>query len=518
MAAEVPSTPRVRRWLFCFAAVTASVAFPSGAAGHDLPLASDTPNSNSVRAQALWYDGTSMMLAGVHRQVLFFARGEPVRAEDSKLAEVRDIAGSRAIPGGMAVLVDATRASRYVDGSWEHVEVPLLDGDELIAVAVDATGRTYCVGSERAIYVWHRDTWRTHEYPNKTQALAAATTPGGQLFVVGRRGSILRYTEGEGDFEPVILPGMSADALASPWHAAWYGSASKTLWVRAGADHLLEIDIVRGTVIEHHIPEIDGLAASETSSFGILDGYHHDDHDKVVMVMGRSVYLFEGERFVHLGNVSNTALDLAVIGYESSAYVATEAGIEPISIRPGERINRPRPLQADERDLLEDSERWQGKVAKLRKNRPLFWLPTVRIAPGISLPLDAEPALDGYMETGAGAIVAPIKERTKGPTLWIWPEASYRFEGHQERGGHAFDFGVGVGWGTHMLTGYYRPALVLKQRQRGGPKAGLQHTMSAQLLWGLVGIDATYEAIATQTALRFGVSFNIVPWLWLAIL
>ena len=67
----------------------------------------------------------------------------------------------------------------------------------------------------------------------------------------------------------------------------------------------------------------------------------------------------------------------------------------------------------------------------------------------------------------AGVLLAPLN-KDRGPTLWVWPDLAYRFETHPTRGGHLFDVGLGVGFGTHLIATFYRPRLVL-----GGIDQGL---------------------------------------------
>jgi hypothetical protein len=110
--------------------------------------------------------------------------------------------------------------------------------------------------------------------------------------------------------------------------------------------------------------------------------------------------------------------------------------------------------------------------------------------------------------------------------LWVWPELAYRYETHPTRGGHLFDLGVGVGFGTHLVGVFYRPRLVLGGIERGtdnGPAVyGLRQGVAVQALWGLLGLEVSHQFLGSNEGplndLRLGLSVNLAPLIWGGIL
>ncbi|HLT40105.1 MAG TPA: hypothetical protein VK034_27680, partial [Enhygromyxa sp.] len=107
-----------------------------------------------------------------------------------------------------------------------------------------------------------------------------------------------------------------------------------------------------------------------------------------------------------------------------------------------------------------------------------------------------------------------------------WPELGYRYETHPTRGGHLFDLGVGVGFGTHLIAAFYRPRLVLggiDQGTQDGPAVyGLRHGLALEAIWGVLGIEVSQQFLGSNQGplndLRLGVSVNLAPLIWIGIL
>ena len=80
-------------------------------------------------------------------------------------------------------------------------------------MAVDAGGTIYAVGRTHALYVRGSLRWYVYPYPTAMRPLGAATSPGGQLFIVGHDGLLVRFRDGAWD-RPLV-PGLSAEAIGA---------------------------------------------------------------------------------------------------------------------------------------------------------------------------------------------------------------------------------------------------------------------------------------------------------------
>jgi hypothetical protein len=410
--------------------------------------------------------------------------------------------------------------ARYKGVGWELERAPLLEGDTLSSVAVDGNGRIYCVGSKKALYMRVDEQWRVFDYPKEIDVLtlAAASSPGGQVFLVGRDGLILRF-DGR-SFERMVVVGLSAYSVKAPWYSAWYSPDSDRLWVRAGKDRLLSIDVDTGTATEYNIPVVDLDASSEQAGFTAIDGVATGRGDRLVLAMGRAIYAFESGRFRHVDTEPGLIYDMAIVHDEDAVYVATQQGVVRRSLRiPAE--NRPmRPLTEAERRRLEDLERREKRAAERSWDR--FWAPSIRAAVGPSWHLGADVMPATVVDAGVGLMMTPVQRTHQGgPTLWVWPEAMYSYDAHTERGGHSFSAGVGLGWGTHLVAAYYTPRFAVGT-SADKLSTAFRHGLSTHALWGVLGAEvghvANFTDQGTQQEIRLVFSVNVAPLIWLAIL
>ncbi|NVB37171.1 hypothetical protein G6O69_04965 [Pseudenhygromyxa sp. WMMC2535] len=527
----------------------------------------------SVRA--LWSDGDQLLLAGSNRSLYRIGRqGEPTR-EAVDIEVFVDADGTRAVGGQQAVFIAADGAMvRWTAQGIETDQVPLLEGDEIVAVAVDASGVVYAIGRERALYLRGSLRWRAYPYPENVHPLGAATSPGGQVYVVGRDGMMVRFDDGQWD-RP-LLPGLSPETLRAPWYEAWYSGVTQTLWIRAGRDRLLEVEMgeqrsdpepqeqslelgkrskkpkpdaaqgeegeegeppVEGPKInlrlsgsvptrEHPIPVGPPAEGEPPAGFTAITGVSVAAGDRVITSAGGQLWLFERERFVPIANDVGLVHDIVLDEGEDLAWVASQRDLRSYQLRAIGESTNDEPLHDSDRRLLDRllrREQWHERNADLPQ---IFWMPTARIDNGVVFPLGADPVAGYSLEVGAGALLAPLA-KDRGPTLWVWPELAYRFETHPIRGGHLFDVGVGLGFGTHLIAGFYRPRLVLggidQGLEDGEPGVyGLRHGLALEALWGIVGLEFSHQYLGSNrgslTDLRLGLSINLAPLIWGAIL
>lgn len=522
----------------------------------------ESPAMGSLDIRALWSDGGQLLLAGGRRGIYLYGRSGEQEAEQAVDVDLFvDAAGTRAAGGVLAVFAAADgRIVSWRPGAVSEENAPLLEGDEIVAVVVDASGTIYAIGREHALYERGSRRWRVFPYPTRMRPLAAASSPGGRVHIVGRDGLLVRFLDGKWD-RP-LMPGLSPESIRAPWYDAWYSAVTETLWVRVGRDRLVQLEFghqraitqaevesqplargdaedeseggaqqaelrVSGTVpIREHAIPVDAPTESEPPpGFTAITGVSSADGDRVVMTAGGRVWLWDRERFVLVGLDVGLVHDLVLDEGEDVAWVATRDGLQRVPLVAISKQQAEHSLAESDQKLLERLRRreaWQLRNADAPR---FFWMPTIRVDNGVVFPLGADPIAGYSLEIGAGAMLQPLtKER--GPTLWVWPEIAYRFETHPSRGGHLFDLGVGVGFGTHLIAGFYRPRLVLGGIDRptdDGPAVyGLRHGLALEALWGVVGVEVSHQYLGSNEGglndLRLGLSINLAPLIWIGIL
>lgn len=532
--------------------------------------------SSAESVRALWSDGDQLLLGGGRRAIGLFGRdGQQEAGEPVAIDKFVDADGTRAAGGLLAVFAAADgRLILWRPGSVSEERVPLVDGDELVAVVVDARGTIYAVGHERALYERATRRWRVYPFPTRMRPLAAEVSPGGQVYIVGRDGLLIRFLDGEWD-RPLV-PGLTPESILAPWYDTWYSAASGTLWVRVGRDRLLELEFAaQREVGDDEVvapllrdadaqpepdpepqPEPDKQAESEAATstpglrvsgavparehpipigapepdeppagFTAITGVSSAAGDRVVMTAGNQVWLWDRGRFVLVGRDIGEVHDIVLDEGQGIAWIAAEDELVRVPLVAISEEQADQPLAEHDQRLLERLRRreaWQLRNADLPR---FFWMPTIRVDNGVVFPLGADPIAGYSLEIGAGAMLQPLV-RDRGPTLWVWPELAYRYETHPTRGGHLFDLGVGVGFGTHLVGFFYRPRLVLGGIDRStndGPAVyGLRQGIAVQALWGVLGLEVSHQYLGSNEGalndLRLGLSVNLAPLIWIGIL
>ena len=308
------------------------------------------------------------------------------------------------------------------------------------------------------------------------------------------------------------------------WNAVWYGGLTRTLWVRAGVDHLVEIDLETRRGESHRIPIADARAAALASELSAIDGVGAREGDTVVFNVGQTIYRFDRSGFHHLSSETSPVHDVALVTREDAVYVATRDGLRRRSalVDPSEDETVDELAEHEQRQLDRErrySERWSA-ISQTTKG---FYMPVARLAPGVSFPLEADPAAAFMLEVGAGVILTPKEPPEPAPVLWMWPEAAYRWSGHDSRGGHAVDIGLGFGFGTHIAAGFYKPRLAIAGLgDAAGTYFGYRHGLSVQILWGTIGLEFAHQLTGSnsgpQNELALTLGINFAPLVWLAVI
>ena len=527
------------------------------------------PSASEAEVRALWSDGAELFGGGGSQTLVLYDReGEQAR-EPVGVELFVDAAGTRA--GRVLAVFAAADGTiiRWRPGEIGEDHVPLLDGDELVAVTVDASGTIYAIGRERALYERGSLRWRIHPYPTHMRPLAAVASPGGQVYIVGRDGLLVRFRDDEWD-RPLV-PGLSAESIRAPWYDAWYSAVTETLWVRVGRDRLLELEFgeqreasegapapepivpldpdedeeaedeqaeddeaeddegyqappptlhVSGSVPahEHPIPIGPPVEGETPAGFTGIAGVSAAGGDRVVVSAGDRVWMWDHGRFVLIGEEIPLVYDITLDEGAAVAWIATRDGVVRQQMR---SIEDAADDAIEEERLIQQLRRrdaWRLRNSTLPR---FFWMPTVRVDNGVVFPIGADPIAGYSLEIGAGAVLAPLT-KDRGPTLWVWPELAYRYELHPTRGGHLFD----LGFGTHLVAAFYRPRLVLGGITRGtdeGPGVyGIRQGIALQAIWGVLGLEVSHQYLGSnQGALndfRVGLSVNLAPLVWIGIL
>jgi hypothetical protein len=514
--------------------------------------------------RALWSDGDQLLLGGGRGAIGLFGRdGTPQASDAVEVEEFVDADGTRAAGGLLAVFAAADgRLILWQHGSVSEERVPLLEGDELMAVAVDARGTVYAVGKDQALYERTTRRWRVYPFPTRMRPLAAEVSPGGHVYIVGHDGLLIQFRDGEWD-RPLV-PGLSPESIRAPWYDAWYSAASETLWVRVGRDRLIELEFASQRTVsadaaqapllrdvesepstepdaspsasglrtsgavqarEHPIPIGAPTPDEPPAGFTAITGVSSTAGDRVVMTAGTQVWLWDRGRFVLVGREVGQVYDIVLDEGQDIAWVASEGELVQVPLVAISEEQADQPLAEHDQRLLERLRRREAWQLRSADAPQLFWMPTVRIDNGVTFPLGADPVAGYSLEIGVGAMLQPLV-RDRGPTLWLWPELAYRYETHPTRGGHLFDLGLGVGFGTHLVGVFYRPRLVLGGIERGteaGPAVyGLRHGVALQALWGVLGLEVSHQYLGSNEGglndLRLGLSVNLAPLIWIGIL
>jgi hypothetical protein len=548
-------------WLARFAWCVVLVLWPSA-------TWAQAPEPEPSSVDVLWSDGDQLLLGGGRQTIaLFGSDGQQEAGQPVAVEAFVDADGTRAAGGLLAVFAAADgRLILWRPGSVSEERVPLLEGDELVAVVVDARGTIYAVGHERALYERATRRWRAYPFPTRMRPLAAEVSPGGQVYIVGRDGLLIRFLDGEWD-RPLV-PGLTPESIRADWYDTWYSAASGTLWVRVGRDRLLELEFaaqravsddeaevpllregegeaepepdaapeavtptpglrVSGAVParEHPIPIGAPTPGEPPAGFTAITGVSSAAGDRVVMTAGDRVWLWDHGRFVLVGRDVGQVHDIVLDEGQDIAWIASKDELVQVPLVAISEEQADQPLAEHDQRLLERLRRreaWQLRNADLPR---FFWMPTIRVDNGVVFPLGADPIAGYSLEIGVGAMLQPLV-RDRGPTLWVWPELAYRYETHPTRGGHLFDLGVGVGFGTHLVGVFYRPRLVLGGIDRAsndGPAVyGLRQGVALQALWGVLGLEVSHQYLGSNEGalndLRLGLSINLAPLIWIGIL
>jgi hypothetical protein len=434
-------------------------------------------------------------------------------------------------------------------------DAPMMRGDELVA-ALEAPGGGLAVG-RRQLYQFEQGSWTAYPYSRESPrklSVNGALFVGSDLFLVGDRGLLLRRRDAR-NFDRVVLDGLDPRTRGLDWLGAWATPSGHRLYVRAGYDRLLQIELESGHTRIFHVPRQGSGSAASAAGRPLITGRAGSADDEVLLVMGRGVYFFDGRELRPLASFDEDISQIAFAGPERVSVKVGDALVDlPLTGAEEDHVQLGALSPHDERALAAA----QRREAYRRQQQQMlaadtFWFPTLRVAPGVQVELGDESfgrreskQTHFAMDLGLGVLLAPPSgdkyERGHGVEpveAWFWPELGYTWSPGAPGFAHAAFLGLGFGVGNDFVAGYYKPRGVLgfgpgeaglapmvTQAPGGlGPEdrlfPGLRHGLSAQLAWGTLGAEVSHGMVwadGMHHDLRFSLDVNLAPLIWAAIL
>lgn len=412
---------------------------------------------------------------------------------------------------------------------------PLVLGETIIAAHWDAQHGGTLVGEKRLYVVREDGTWRAREWPDEVRPHAVVML-GERLAFVGEPGALYVRADAE-HFDHILVSGIDDRTRNLAWRRAWLNLDKQQLWVLAGADRLLRIDLTlernTGDATTFPIPH-EGSTRGQPQLIGEPGG--PDRPDKVAVAVGASVFAWRDGEVVEVGRHEAPVTELSFVGEATVVASAKSPDSEQPQAREFSLAPRhdesPTQLTAhDQRvfDTITRADRAADRV-KTRPGGDTFWFPTVRMGPALELRFDDPVAAFG-MDVGVGVLLAPPSSdgHQRGHALrpvepWFWPEIGYSYSTDARSLSHSVFAGVGFGVGNDFVAGYYKPRGVLGRFDQG-PRAGLRHGLSVQAFWGALGIEFSHGVAFFDDSsdaglppvrhdLRIGLDINLVPFVW----
>jgi len=513
------------RWTAVLALIVAGVSHAALAQSPGASPTSPAEQVESPRLDRIWYDGRGSLFAAspgvVHR---FDDDAEPI----SWPTDLGSAVGGDGYAGRKALVAFVSAdgmIARYRGEAWDAERLELRPGEQARAVAIDGAADVYVL-TDRAVHYWAKGRIKPFALPDEAQGKmrAAMVSAGGRMYLTGDDGLVYAF---DGRIYDRIIPvGVSEKALRSSWRDCWLSADGHRLWIRAADDRVVELDPRDGASREYILPRPAGdEAADERGPSGDpISGESFASRDRVVTTMGGRVFGFEHDRFVPLATLPPGSIDdIIVAGDRGRVEVLIDGHIVDVALEPeptavGGEVSGEKQVQNLEQIWRRDERRRRRGAYT---SRGLF-VPSidVRVGPSWTLaPGGAQPATSFALDAGAGVLIAPF-EPTDHPTLWLWPQLGYTLDTHPDYGHHGVYLATGVGFGGTLFEAFYTPGL-LAGAGRGAAMVGFRHGVSANTLWGAVGVELRHQVqrVGDRTEQDLGLMFNLnlAPIIWLAI-
>ena len=220
--------------------------------------------------------------------------------------------------------------------------------------------------------------------------------------------------------------------------------------------------------------------AKPPAGFTGITGVSSAAGDRVVMTAGRPAVVV-GPRALRARRPRTIGLvhDLVLDEGEDVAWVATLDGLERVPAAGRlQAAGRSEPLRRVDQKLVDRLRRREAWQLRNDEAAALLLDADAPRRQRRGVPARRRPGRGLLARDCRGRDVAAAGQGARS-NLWVWPELAYRFETHPSRGGHLFDLGVGVGFGTHLVAAFYRPRLVLGGHRSPAPRTGRRSTACA---------------------------------------
>ncbi len=510
----------LRAALFCLALVP-SIASAGPPAEEVKKIAVEKETSPTLAAaRAVWYDGRGAIYVAAPG-LLSWQRGDAGwSVARTELGEPLGVAGWIGGDRLLIAVVDAQGLVLRKSGDvLEQRRLELQDGEVVVDVAVTGAGDVAIITSA-ALWIWSDERLERNVWPpeGRIDALAAAGSPGRQLFAVGRDGVAVRWQGRKGS--RLVTSGAGASFSTVDWRAAWYSSDTGTLWVRAGEDGLLAISTEGAGAVETiRIPRLSKASAAATTKVHI-DGSVGLAGDEVVFTMGHALFIMRERKIRWITDFDSDVDGIAFARDTEQVLVVRDNALEKVdssAVRESLSEADTAPLNPRERDRLRHA-RWRQRILSKSNPNARLLIPSMHVAVGGHGHLGVARGAFA-LDAGVGLQIAPNRPRLE-PTLWLWPRLDYVFDAHPTRGYHGATAGLGVGFGTDLVAGYYTPRAWVGAG-RDGAFGGYRHALGVHAAWGVVGLEVMHGVRTSPDGAQQEVggmfTLNIAPLIWLGL-
>jgi hypothetical protein len=447
---------------------------------------------------AIWTDGEDRLIVSCNSLTIGYTRGRPEREHGGPREAVQLDGGGRGAGAVVAAVTAKGTAARLEAGRWEEGAPP--DRDRLVAVAVDASARTWFVG-ERALHLWQGAArWAAHPYPAGVQVARAARGDGG-VYLAARHGRLF-HADGGGAIREIPFARRAPARSDDEVKGLWFGEASRRVYLLHGGRTLTVIDRRSGAVTAHRLP-----------SWGVaLTGVEAPGGDLVVIAIGGDLLGLHEGRLYHLARTTfqfSFVHQLAWNAKDGRLYIASQSGIFPFTLealRSAAGRAKLTPVEGDGRGGRASGITWPGKLTLVSAAVAFgaAWNGSDQRTPSFTLDV----------ELGLRMPFALIARRA----VALWPTLGYSYDADGARGGHRFVGGLGLTFylDRSLLFGVTAASRFIAGSIGDSRGLGVRSGLRLELFLGLLALDVAHEALfaeRTSHGVRATLGIDLMTWL-----
>jgi hypothetical protein len=451
---------------------------------------------------AIWTDGEDRLVTTCNSLTIGYRRGSKERDHGGPREAVQlDGVGA----GAGAVVAAVTKggaAARLEAGRWQEGAPP--DRDKLVAVAVDASARTWFAG-ERALHLWQGAArWSAHRYPAGVQIVRLARGDGG-LYLAARDGRIL-HADGRGAIREILITREAPSSGDADVKGLWFSQGSRRLYLLHSLGALTVVDRRGGTVTSYRLP-IWGRA---------LTGLEAPGGELVMVATARELLGLHEGRLYRLATTTfqiSFVHQLAYNAKDARLYVASQSGVFSF---PLEALR-----SAEGRATLEQVEggEREGRATGITyPGRMILVSASLALGPGWNGVEGSERTRSFTFDAELGLRMpfAMIARRA----IALWPTFGYSYDGDGALGGHRLVGGLGltVFLTRNLLLGATAASRVVWGSVGETRELGVRSGLRLELFLGMLALDVAHQALfAARTIHGVRVTFGIDLMNWLRV-